>query len=77
MSRTFTDHGLNTWEAFATGGRFGLAKRAKIVFQCVSDGNLRPRFVVSTGDEADAEGTVHDYTDDQLRAMLAKSVELD
>ena len=77
MSRTFNDQCLHTWEAFATGGRFGMAVRAKIVFQCVTDTTVRPRFIVSRGDEADAEGTVHDYTDEQLREMLARSVELD
>jgi hypothetical protein len=77
MSRTFSDDRLHTWEAFASGGRFGLASRAKIVFQCVSDPQVRPRYVTGAGDEADAEERVHDYSDDQLREMLASSVELE
>lgn len=77
MSRTFNDHVLQTWEAFASGGRFGFPGHAKIVFQCVSDTAVRPRFVVSSGDEATAEEAVHEYSDEQLREMLAKSVELD
>ena len=78
MSRTFTDDRLLTWEAFATGGNYGLAQRPKIVFQCLSDPAARARFVVhGEGDEADAEGAVANLPDDRLRALLAESRELE
>ena len=78
MSQTFTDDNLLTWEAFATGGMYGLSVRPKIVFNCLSDPGRRPRFVERRqGDEADAEELVHELSDDQLRAMLRQSKELD
>lgn len=77
MSQTFTDENLLTWEAFASGGRFGLSIRPKVIFHCVSDRSMRARFVELQGDEADAEDMIHDCSVDQLRQMLAQSKELD
>ena len=77
MSRTFTDESLRVWEAYPSGGPFGLAENPKIVFHCLSDSGSRARFVELRGeDEADAEGTVATADDDGLRAMLARSTEL-
>ena len=77
MSRTFTDDSLVTWEAFATGGRFGLAIRPRVVFHCVSDRARRPRFVQLDGDESHAEEVVHGSEAGRLRELLAESQELD
>ena len=77
MSQTFTDDNLQTWEAFASGGRFGLSVRPKVIFHCVSDQSRPPRFVEVQGDEADAEELIHDSQIDRLRQMLAQSKELD
>ena len=77
MSQTFTDENLMTWEAFASSGNFGLATRPRVVFNCLSDPNLPPRYVERPGDEADAEGQVMSYDDEQLREMLAQSQPLD
>ena len=77
MSQTFTDDDLLTWEVFASGGRFGLAIRPKVVFHCVSDPSRRPRFVQLPGDEADAEEVVHESSADHLRGLLRESSELD
>jgi hypothetical protein len=77
MSQTFTDENLVTWEAFASGGRFGLAVRPRVVFHCVSDPARRPRFVQVPGDEADAEEAVYESPPERLRALLAESRELD
>lgn len=77
MSRTFTDDNLISWEAYASGGKFGLPERAKIVFVCLSDPHLRSRYVVGPGDEAEAAGAVHNYSDDELRSMLRVAAELD
>jgi hypothetical protein len=77
MSQTFTDENLMTWEAFASGGRFGLSIRPRVVFHCMSDQSLPPRFVEVQGDEADAEELIHDSQVDRLRQMLAASKPLD
>lgn len=76
MSRTFTDENLLTWEAFASGGKFGLAIRPSIVFQCLSEPHRRARFVRQGGDEADAEETVAEAPEDRLRELLRQAEEL-
>lgn len=73
MSQTFTDANLVTWEAFSSGGRFGLSIRPKVIFHCLTDPAVAPRFVEMDGDEADAEHAIHESSEDQLRTMLAQS----
>ena len=77
MSHTFTDENLMTWEAFASSGRFGLAVRPSIVFNCLSDPTVRPRYVERPGDESDAEEQVIEYDEEQLRELLNESKPLD
>lgn len=77
MSRVFVDDDLLTWEAYASGGRFGLPESPRIVFHCLSDPAIRARFVVHQGDEANAEETVHEVPEERLKAMLAEARELE
>ncbi|MBV9772620.1 MAG: hypothetical protein JO040_01635 [Gemmatimonadetes bacterium] len=77
MSRVFVDDDLLTWEAYASGGKFGGAERPKIIFHCLSDAQRRARFVTHESDEADAEELVHEVPEERLKAMLADSRELD
>ena len=77
MSRVFVDDDLLTWEAYSSGGDFGLARDPKIVFHCLSDPQRRPRFVVHEGDEADAEEAVHRAEEEELKEMLRASRDLD
>ena len=77
MSRVFTDENLLTWEVYASGGKYGLPDRPKVIFQCLSDPDRRARFVVLQGDEADAEEWVHEAPEDRLRETLGTSRELD
>ncbi len=76
MSRTFTDESLLTWEAYTSGGKFGLATQPSIVFHCLTEPQRRARYVTRGGDEADAEQTVAEMPDDQLREMLRQSEEV-
>lgn len=77
MSQTFTDDDLLTWEAFASGGRFGLSVRPKVIFHCLSDRSRPVRFVQVQGDEADAEELIHESQVERLRALLKESRELE
>lgn len=76
MSRTFTDENLLTWEAYASGGKYGLAVNPSIVFHCLSEPERRARFVTRPGDEADAEETVAEMPDEKLRGLLRQSEEI-
>lgn len=77
MSRVFTDRNLLSWEAFATGGRFGLPERAKIVFNCLTHQDERARFVIYRGHSAEAEEAVAEMPHTDLLELLASSRELD
>jgi hypothetical protein len=77
MSRVFTDENLMNWEAYATGGRFGLPDQAKLVFHCVSDLAQRARYVRFDGDNTAAIQAVHGMDAEELRAMLQRAQPLD
>ena len=77
MSRVFVDDNLLTWEAYASGGKFGLPERPRIVFHCLSDPAVRARFVVHPGDEANAEEVVHEVPEERLKELLRESQELE
>ena len=77
MSRTFVDKDLLQWEAYPSGGKFGLPDRPKIIFNCLSLPDQPARYVHFTGDEADAEEAVGEMSDERLRELLATARELD
>ena len=76
MSRTFQDDSLLTWEAYPSGGPFGYTDRPFVVFNCLSNRMLRPRYVTTIGDEADAEREVELASNEQLLAMFKRSEEV-
>lgn len=76
MSRTFLDENMLTWEAYPTGGPYGFTDSPFIVFNCLSNRMLRPRYVSTVGDEADAERTISIASNEQLRAMFDRSEEV-
>ena len=77
MSRVFTDNDFRTWETYLSGGRFGLPERPKIIFNCLSEHEIRPRYVVFEGGQAHGDQAVAEMEEDYLREMLGRSVELD
>lgn len=76
MSRTFTDDNLLVWEAYPSGGDYGFSENPYVVFNCLSNRLVRPRWVTHDGDEADAERTVSHASAQQLTAMLRRSEEI-
>lgn len=77
MSRIFSDRDLLSWEAYTSGGAFGLPERPRVIFHCVSDPDRRSRFVHHDGDDASAERELQGLSDDALRELLSRSIELD
>lgn len=77
MSRVIVDNDLLSWEAFASGGKYGLPSEPKIVFQCLSEPSLRARYVRYGSDNAEAEQAIAVLPDAQLRELLAGAEELD
>lgn len=76
MSRTFLDPNLLVWEAYATGGPYGFSQRPFVAFNCLSNRMTRPRYIMTDGDEADAERTVATASDEELQQMLMRSQEV-
>lgn len=76
MSRTFQDENFLVWEAFPSGGSFGFDEDVKIIFHCVSDSRVRPRFVVTADDSADAEQQIQRASAAELLALLNNSREI-
>jgi hypothetical protein len=77
MSRVFVDDDLLTWEAYASGGRFGLPEEAKVVFHCRSDPIGRARYVQLGKDNVAAEQALKQMSDGELRALLRDAQPLD
>ncbi|CAN5366329.1 hypothetical protein BH24GEM3_BH24GEM3_08240 [soil metagenome] len=77
MSRVFLDGNLLSWEAYASGGKFGLPEQPKIVFHSLSEPFRRARYVRHDGDNAGAQEVVQSVPEDRLRAMLEESQELE
>lgn len=77
MSRVITDDDLLTWEVYASGGKYGLPERPKIIFNCLSDPHRRGRSVLfEEGDNSAAAAAVQRLPDDRLREMLRAAEEL-
>ena len=73
MARTFQDGDLVTWEVYPSGGDFGFAQRPHLVFNCLTDRSVRPRYVELDGDEADGEKLVVTADDGALRSLLERA----
>jgi hypothetical protein len=77
MSRIFIDDDLLSWEAYASGGKYGLPDEPKVVFHCRSDPVGRARFVRLGKDNVEADQAVKRMTDGELRDLLRQARQLD
>jgi len=76
MSRQIQDQNFLVWEVFPSGGNLGLASDPYVIFNCLTQRDLRPRRLRMPGDEADAERVVRQARDAELLGMLQESSEL-
>jgi hypothetical protein len=77
MSKTFQDENFLVWEAFPSGGSYGFDEDVKIIFHCVTDRRMRPRFIATDEDSADAEEQIQRASAPDLLALLKRSREID
>lgn len=73
MKRTLLDDDLRAWEAYSSGGKFGLAADAKIVFHCLSDPAERARSVETEMEEDDAAARLRSVDEAGLREMFLRA----
>lgn len=72
-SRKILDKNFLTWEVYASGGP---SDQPNIVFNCLSNRAIRPRYVRAEGDEADAQRVVSEASTEQLQEMLGQAAEV-
>ena len=75
MSRTILDDNMLAWEVYPSGPH-GDSPRPCVVFNCMSNRMLRPRYVYVKGDEADAERNIGLASNEELLELLEQSREL-
>ncbi len=63
MSRTFQDENFLIWEAFASAGPFGYPEAANVVFNCLSNKTIRPRYVELKAAEPEAQRQLESIPD--------------
>jgi hypothetical protein len=76
MARTFVDEDFLTWEAYVSGGQPDSPEAARIFFLCLDARTTPARFVEhESRSVAAAERDLLNVTDEDLREMLARSVQ--
>ena len=76
MARTFVDQNFLTWEAYVSGGQPNSPEAARIFFLCLDARTTPARFVEhESRSVVAAERDLLKVTDDDLREMLARSVQ--
>ncbi|MCL7928308.1 MAG: hypothetical protein M8860_01150 [marine benthic group bacterium] len=76
MARTFVDQNFLTWEAYVSGGQPNSPEAARIFFLCLDARTTPARFVEhESRSVAAAERDLLKVTDEDLRGMLARSVQ--
>ena len=74
--RTIQDDNLETWEVYASVGRFGFPDQSNMVFQNLSDRSRRARVAVRPGDKAAVEQEIERLSTAELVELLATTEEL-
>lgn len=76
MTRTFQDHDLQLWEAYANSGEFGSAERAHLIFQCLTDPGRRARALHLDAPRSAVEQRLVDAEPDGLAELLGQADEV-
>jgi hypothetical protein len=76
MSRTILDQNMLTWEVYPSGGAYGVNDQPQVIFNCLSNRMLRPRYVSLQGDEADAERRISLASNEELLDLFLRSDEV-
>lgn len=74
--RTFQDRNFLVWEAYPSGGRHGASENPNIIFHCLTQRDIRPRFMETVDAEGGAERRLTGASPDELLQMLEASREL-
>jgi hypothetical protein len=76
MTRTFQDRNFLVWEAYSSGGRHGFSKDPHIIFHCLTQRDVRPRYVETGVDDTDAQRILGEASEPDLLALLEGAREI-
>jgi hypothetical protein len=76
MTRTFQDHDLQLWEAYANPGEQGSAERAHLLFHCLSDPGRRARVLRLEAPRSNVEQELVAADDGRLVELLGRAEEV-
>jgi len=76
MHRTLQDRNFLVWEVYSSGGKHGFADDVNIVFNCLTQQEIRPRYVPMQMDEADAQRKIGEASEAELLEMLERAREI-
>jgi hypothetical protein len=77
MARQFQDPDFVVWEAYLSASRFGYPEQPRMIFNCLTDRNRRPRFLEFDGDQVGADRVLGDAGTDRLLELFGASSEID
>ena len=76
MTRTFQDRNFLVWEVYPSGGVHGFSDNPHVIFNCLTQKQLRPRYADVGTDGADAQRLLAEASDVELLDMLERAREL-
>jgi hypothetical protein len=74
--RTFQDRNFLVWEVYPSGGRHGYSKHPNLIFNCLTQRDIRPRFIEGGSSEAEAERRIAEASPGELLQMLERAREI-
>ncbi|HSJ26545.1 MAG TPA: hypothetical protein VK929_17830 [Longimicrobiales bacterium] len=74
--RTFQDRNFLVWEVYPSGGRHGFSDNPHLIFHCLTQRDIRSRYMETAGDEARAERVILDASPAELLNMLDTAREI-
>jgi hypothetical protein len=76
MTRTFQDRNFLVWEVYASAGRHGFSHDPHVIFHCLTQRDIRPRYSDAGANEADAQRIVAEASEPELLEMLERAREI-
>jgi len=74
--RTFQDHNFLVWEVYPSGGRHGFSDNPHIIFNCLTQRDIRSRYIEGGSDDAPADRLITDASPAELLDMLERAREI-
>jgi hypothetical protein len=76
MTKTFQDRNFLVWEVYSSAGRHVYSKGPQLIFHCLTQRDIRPRYVDAGTNEADAQKLVAEASSAELLEMLERAQEI-